>query len=156
MLLISTVHHTLDNVFSAFHSHLLHLTNLLHRIHPVYFCCFNVWLASQVCGQASVSAAFARFWHLTRGRPLADAAGAKTRGQARYTHSLTCDLLREQGGPVVPLLPTELATRPPSRSIFHHYPSEPVHSKVESISMKHKEHYGVNVELFMYRRPDWS
>ena len=51
-------------------------------------------------GQASVLAAFARFWHLTksrpgfgiarfwhlmRSRPLADAASAKPRGQARFT-----------------------------------------------------------------------
>ena len=38
--------------------------------------------------------------HLTRGRPLTDNTGADTRGQTRSTH--TCDLLREQGGPVVP------------------------------------------------------
>ena len=40
-------------------------------------------------GQASVSAALARFWHLTRSRLLADAASAKPRGQARFTHSLS-------------------------------------------------------------------
>ena len=45
-----------------------------------YFSQEQSWLRTvHLWGQVSVSAAFARVWHLTRSRPLADAAGAKPR-----------------------------------------------------------------------------
>ena len=52
-------------------------------------------------GQASVSAVFARVWHLTRSRPLTDAAGAN-RGQARSTHSLAIQPAEQADVSVLP------------------------------------------------------
>ena len=79
-------------------------------------------------GQASVLAAFGRVQHLTRGRPLTDAAGASPCGQTRSTRSLA---IQPAGQTDVCLAHAELATKPkPPRSTFHHYPSESVHSVI--------------------------
>ena len=67
-------------------------------------------------------------------------------------HSSTCDSASGAGRRVCLDL-AELATRLPSRSTFHHHPSESVLSEVLLIK-HHEHHHGVNVKLFVYRRPD--
>ena len=71
-------------------------------------------------GTASVS--FARGQHLTRSCTPWRAVLTTLSHEAMPTHSFTCDLLREQGGPAVSLLLAAQATRLPPRSTFHHHP----------------------------------
>ena len=82
--------------------------------------CSSVYKNGRCVGTALVS--FARGQHLTKSRASWRALPTTLSHEARTTHSATCDLLREQGGPAVSLLLAAQATRLPLCSTFHHHP----------------------------------
>ena len=97
------------------------------------------------------SGLFARGRHLTRNRPLAGAAATKSRGQACFTHSL---LIQSAGQADVSVLPPQ--SKP--RGCHHVQHSITIHlSQCTALCfINNKASRSINVELFMYHRPDGS